>query len=73
MSQNTVYTLTFINSQDIEDATPTIWVFQNREAYEQALKQLSTLWHIKILQSGQSNFVSAKENIDSLIKELETT
>ena len=58
---NTVYTITFINhSQDgMEDATPTTWVCQNKAAYERALRDLSQLWHIKVLQSGQSHFISA--------------
>jgi len=58
---NTVYTITFLNhSQNgMGDVTPTTWVCQNKAAYEQALEELSGMWHIEILTSGHSHFVAA--------------
>ena len=58
---NTVRTISFVNKSQngMGDATPIVWVCENKAAYDNAMAELSAMSHVKILDSGHSHFVCA--------------
>lgn len=49
---NHCWTLAFINERRGDDVK--VWVCANKRAYDEALKHLQALPHIKVVQSGPS-------------------
>lgn len=49
-----VLTITFLNKTHVQP-TPTVWVCENRDAYESGMRELLANEHIHIVQSGPSH------------------